>query len=127
MNYYYRQVAGVFLAGLSLSAFSEEPLLTQIAKQLHAARESETRVGVSNQCPKNTKRLIGVRKTDVEQSLRKPDYIETIDSEKQTHVDSWSYFFAKLNPSLRGGGFPELTFNFSTDKRVQAVECHYAR
>lgn len=75
----------------------------------------------NSSCPDNKDSFVGTSQLVIEQKLGSPDFVERQSS-------SWSYFFTSPYPLTQfGGGFPELTFNFSKDHRVASVTCYYSR
>lgn len=120
-----RNVPGISLLLLVPLVFAQvlgnQPLLTQLGKQLRDLRAMPMSTPTNAHCPDNKDSLIGTSRVAIQQELGAPDFVEMRGA-------SWSYFFTSPRPlSQFGGGFPELTFRFSKDHRVASLTCSYSR
>ena len=96
-------------------------LLDSLAKDLRAMRALPIATPTNAMCPSNAESLLGLSKTQLQNALGDPDFIDR-------PVTSWSYSFTSpLPPYQFGGGHPELTFTFGLAERVIHVSCHYSR
>jgi hypothetical protein len=96
-------------------------LLDSLAKDLRAMRELPMGTPTNAMCPSNAESLLGLSKTQLQNALGDPDFIDR-------SATTWSYSFTSpLPPDQFGGGHPELIFTFGPAERAIHVSCHYSR
>jgi len=136
----------LFVPLASAQAPGGSSLLTQLGKQLRQLRAMPMSAPTNASCPDNKNSFVGMSQLVIQKKLGAPDLVEVRSSSGGSYfftnpvhltgashlVDaqsySWSYFFTSPVPIDQiGGGFPQLTFKFSKDKRVVGVTCYYAR
>lgn len=95
------------------------PLLDTLANELNALRALPLGSPAHAVCPRETQPLVGLSQEHLQNALGSPDY---------NTPSEWSYFFTSPVPERQyGGGFPQLTFIFNTNKKVVRISCYYAR
>src|SRR5689334_9597319 len=95
--------------------------LDALSQELRQLRSLPTGAPSNAKCPTDTSAFIGLRLEVIREKLGAPDFMES-------DPVRLSYFFSSPRPKLQfGGGFPELSFTFSSNGEVAEVSCHYAR
>ena len=109
----------------AVGASSAERRLEKLGQQVRSSRAP----GSNARCPNQLDILVGVSRADVLLSLGDADFCSGPAGTPCSQSLEWTYFLiAKSDrPAGRGGGFPELTFDFDSSLLVTNVQCHYSR
>lgn len=118
----------IFCASTAHAEYEADDLLRVLSAELREAKAMPRGARRHSACPSNAKAIVGVDRKRLLTALGEPDFWPTRKKGSAGTASSWTYFLASPRPEdQRGGGFPELSFDFSSDGVVMDVRCHYAR
>jgi len=109
------------LASLAGCATTQTPssALDSLGRELRELRALPAGAPSKANCPRDSKQLVGLNRTEIRAALGEPDYIEE---------PTWTYIFTSPVPAGQfGGGFPELSMAFGGSGQVVNVACRYSR
>jgi len=106
--------------------------LQKLGREFHPIRNAPLHLESGATCPNraDAAAVIGLQRRDVLSTLGEPDNCSPPFVQSCERLREFAYSFVntkELPRGLRGGGFPELTFEFDGRDIVVAVSCHYAR
>jgi hypothetical protein len=106
--------------------------LQELGREFHSIRNTplDLKSGATWPNRADVAVVIGLQRRDVLSTLGEPDNCSPPFVQSCERLREFAYSFVntrELPWGLRGGGFPELTFEFDERDIVVAVSCHYAR
>jgi hypothetical protein len=120
MRWYTVVVLPLLMSVFTAQADPDRSELRDLGKKLAALRTQPPGTTFSGSCPSRPATLVGLPQRELNDLLGKPDDID--------RDGSWTYVLSGPRPPLQfGGGFPILSFFFSTSHRVTRVTCYFAK